>query len=119
MFKNFDEFQTAGKDRFEAAAAAAANFFKGVQQIATEATSYSRNSVTASVGLVEGLFGAKSLGEAIQIQSDAAKSAHEAFVAQTVKVGELYASLAKEAFRPVDLTLGKTPVKSRQPSNPA
>ena len=41
----------------------------------------------------------KKIDEAIQLQSDFAKSAYEDFVTQATKIGEIYSSLAKEAFK--------------------
>ena len=39
---------------------------------------------------------------AIQIQTEFAKSAYESFVAEATKIGDLYAKLAKEAFKPLE-----------------
>jgi hypothetical protein len=38
----------------------------------------------------------------LQLQSDFAKSAYEDFLAEATKLGELYASIAKEAFKPIE-----------------
>ena len=43
----------------------------------------------------------KTIDEAIKLQSDFAKSAYEDFVAQATKIGEMYSSLAKDAFKPI------------------
>ena len=47
------------------------------------------------------------LDSAIQIQQDYAKSSYETLVAQATKFGELYTSLAKEAFKPVEAAVAK------------
>ncbi|PPD20747.1 MAG: phasin family protein, partial [Methylocystis sp.] len=44
----------------------------------------------------------KKIDEAFQLQSDFAKSAYEDFMAEATKLGELYTSLAKEAFKPIE-----------------
>ena len=119
MFRNFEELQRAGKERFEATTEATANFFKGLQQIAVETTGYSSNSVKSSVGLIGEMFGAKTIEDAIHIQSAYAKSAHESFLAQSAKIGELYANLAKEAFKPVEFAAARSVTKSRQTSSAA
>jgi hypothetical protein len=46
------------------------------------------------------LIGVKNINEAIQLQSDFAKSAYEDFVAEAARIGDLYSDLAKEAFTP-------------------
>jgi len=107
MTPNFEEFQKFGKDQMDAAATAAASLAKGLQTIAAEATDYSKKSLESGSAYVEKLLGAKSLDSAIQIQSEYAKSTYESLVAQATKFGELYTSLAKEAFKPVEEAIAK------------
>ncbi|MBX9740429.1 MAG: phasin family protein [Beijerinckiaceae bacterium] len=107
MFKNLEEMQKFSKDQMDSAAAAATTLSKSVQQIAIEATDYSKKSLETSTQFVEKLLGAKSLDSAVQIQSEYAKSAYEGFVAQATKFGEMYTSLAKEAFKPVEAVVAK------------
>jgi len=62
--------------------------------------------------VLEKLFGAKTFEKAIEIQTDYAKSAYEGFVAQATKIGELYADLAKETYKPFEAYVAKaTPAK--------
>jgi hypothetical protein len=53
------------------------------------------------------LLGAKSYESAIQIQTDYWKSSYAGFVAEATKLSELYSSLAKEAFKPIETALAK------------
>jgi phasin family protein len=107
MSSNFDEFQKFGKEQLETASSVAASLAKGFQTIAAETTDYSKKSIESNSAYVEKLLGAKSLDNAIQIQSEYAKSAYEGFVAQATKLGELYTILAKEAFKPVESVFAK------------
>jgi hypothetical protein len=107
MTSNFDEIQKFGKEQLEAASSVAASLAKGLQTIAAETTDYSKKSVESNSAYVEKLLGAKSLDNAIQIQSEYAKSTYEGFVAQATKIGELYTNLAKEAFKPVETAFAK------------
>ena len=102
MSNHFDDLQKFGKEQLEATSTAAASFAKGLQTIAAETTDYSKTSLETNSAYVEKLLGAKSLDNAIQIQSEYAKSAYEGFVAQATKIGELYAKLAKEVFKPIE-----------------
>ncbi|HUZ67742.1 MAG TPA: phasin family protein [Beijerinckiaceae bacterium] len=113
MFTNLEDIQKFGKDQFDAASATAATFTKGVQEIAAEATEYSKKSLEESTALVEKLLGAKTIDGAIQLHSDFAKSAYEGWVAKAAKFGELYANLAKEAFKPVETAFAKVSVATR------
>ncbi len=76
---------------------------KGLQAIAAETTDYSKKSFEKSRVLFEKLIGVKKIDEAIQLQSDFAKSAYEDFLAYATKIGEMYSSLAKEAFKPINV----------------
>ena len=113
MSANFPDIKEFGKAPFEAFTAATASSTKGLEAIAAETTDYSKNSFEKSRAHFEKLFGLKKIDEAIQLQSDFAKSAYEDFVAQATKIGEMYSNLAKEAFKPI------TVASSEKPSIPA
>lgn len=102
MFTNVEEMQKFGKQQFEAVTAATTSFSKGLQEIAAETTDYSKKAIAANTTAIEKLLGAKNVETAIQIQTEFAKSAYEGFVAQATKVGELYAKIAKDAFKPME-----------------
>ena len=107
MFTNVEDFQKFGKTQFEAMTAATSTVSRGLQEIATESSEYSKKSMAASSAVMEKLLGAKTVETAIQIQTDFAKSAYESFVAQASKIGELYSRVAKEAFKPVETAMAK------------
>ncbi len=105
--KNFEDLQKLGKDNVDVALKQFGAVSKGVQAIASEVADYSRKSFEDGAAVLEKLFGAKSLDKAIEIQTDYAKSAYEGFVAKATKIGELYADLAKEAYKPLENVVGK------------
>ncbi len=107
MSNNFDELQSFGKEQLETASAAAASLAKGLRTIAAETTDYSKKTFETNSAYVEKLAGAKSLDDALQTQSEYAKSAYENFVTQATKIGEVYAHLAKEAFKPAERLMAK------------
>jgi len=107
----FEEFQKFSKQQLDAVNAAAASVAKGLQEIAAESSDYSKKAIAANTSVVEKLLGAKNVETAVQIQTEFAKSAYEAFVAEATKLGELYAKLAKEAFRPIETAYVKAPAK--------
>jgi phasin family protein len=111
MFPNVEEIQKFGKQQFEAMNAATTSFSKGLQEIAAETTDFSKKAIAANTTVVEKLLGAKNVESAIQIQTEFAKSAYETFVAEATKIGELYAKLAKEAFKPIETAYAKAPAK--------
>ena len=58
MFKNVEDFQKFNKDQIEAATAATATLQKGIQQVATEASAFSKKHFETSAAAVEKLLGA-------------------------------------------------------------
>ena len=109
--QSFEEFQKFGKQQFEALTAASTTVAKGLQEIATETTDYSKKAFAANSAVVEKLLGARDVETAIQIQTEFAKTAYEGFVAEATKIVELYAKLATEAFKPVETAYAKAPGK--------
>ena len=102
MYTTFEDFQKIGKQQFDAVTAAATSVSKGLQEIAAETAEFSKKAIAANTAAVEKLLGAKTLDGAIQIQTEFAKTSYEGLVAETTKLGELYAKLAKEAFKPME-----------------
>jgi phasin family protein len=112
MLKNVDELQKYGKDNVEAALKSFGAASKGFQAIAAEVTNYSKKSFEDGTAAVERLLGAKTVEKAIEIQSEYVKTAYEGFVTQATKLSELYADVAKEAYKPYEGYLAKvTPAK--------
>src|ERR1700722_8280103 len=109
MLKNFDDMQKYSKDHMDSTMKAWGHVSKGVQQIAAETADYSKKSFEEGSAALEKLLGAKSLEKAIEIQTAYAKTAYEAFVAQATKMGELYADLAKETYKPFETLVSKAP----------
>ena len=107
MLKNFEDVQKYGKDNMDLTMKAWGHMSKSVQAIAAEAADYSKKSFEEGSATMEKLLGAKSLEKAMEIQTAYAKSAYEGFVAQATKIGELYADLAKETYKPFDALLSK------------
>jgi hypothetical protein len=107
MFQNFDELQKLTKENTDIAVKNFSTVSKGVQAIAVEVADYSKKSFEQGTAAIEKLFGAKTLDKAIEVQSDYFKTAYEGFVAEATKIGELYADLAKETYKPIETALAK------------
>jgi hypothetical protein len=107
MTPNFEDFQKTAKDNMDAAVKAFGLYTKNAQTISTEAVDYAKKSYEANAAHVEKLFGVKTLDKAIELNTEFAKSAYEGFVAQSTKISNLYADLAKEAMKPVEAAFAK------------
>ena len=102
-----EDMQNVSKEQLEHAATAAASLTRGFQAIATEATDYAKRSLEQTSAYIKKLMGVKSLENALEIQSDFAKSQLEGFVAQANKMSELYKELAQEAVKPITAAVSK------------
>ena len=103
-----EQVERAGKDGFDAAASSFGEANKGFQAIAAEIAAYSKKSFEDGTRAFEQLIGAKSFDQAWEIQSQYAKKAFEAYVAQASKIGEMYVGLARSAYQPVEQAAAKT-----------
>jgi hypothetical protein len=105
--KTFEDAQVFGKDGFEAAVASATAFAKNYQTIAQEAADYARRSFELGTGAFEKVSAARSIERVLEVQQGYAKEAYEAFVAQSARMGELYAAAAKDVVRPYENSFAK------------
>ncbi len=99
---NFEEANQKGKEAMDAMLKNYAGLTKSLQAIATETSDYTKKSFEEGVAHVEKLAGVKSVEEAVELQSEFVKSAFEKFVAQSTKMSEMYADLAKDAYKPYE-----------------
>jgi hypothetical protein len=99
---NFDDFQKFGQHNMDAAMKVFGEWNKGWQAIAAEMTDYTKRSFEESTATFEKLLTAKSVEQAIEIQSGFAKRAYDGYMHQMSKIGGMYAELAKEAYKPVE-----------------
>jgi phasin family protein len=114
MLKNMDEMQKFGKDNVEATMRSFGAASRSYQAIVAEMTNFSKKSFEDSSAAMERLLGAKTLEKAIEVQSEYVKTAYEGLVTQATKLGELYADLAKEAYKPFEGYLAKvTPAATK------
>jgi len=104
---NTDQMQKFGKNAEGMAQAPFGAWTKNAQAIASEVAGYSKKSFEDSSAVWEKLMGAKTLGSAVEVQSEYLKSSYEDFVAQSTKLGELHAGLAKEAYTPFEGAMAK------------
>ena len=112
MMKSFEEFQSFGKDGFEAYVASSNALTKGFQSIAQEVADYSRKALEQGSAAFEKASAAKSIDKAMEVQQAYAKESYEALVAQMTKMGELYVATAKEAYKPFESSLAAFGVKA-------
>ena len=106
MIKNFEDLQQVSKDNVDTTLKTMGAVSKSAQAIA-EMADYSKKAFEDGSAALEKLFGVKSFDKAIEVQTEYAKTAYEGFVAQASRIGEMYADLAKESYKPFESMMGK------------
>jgi phasin family protein len=109
MAKSVYEIQ---KENIDAAMKSFGAMSKAFQAMAVEFANYSKRSLEDHTAATEKLMSAKSLEKAVEVQSEYARTAYEGFVAHATKIGELYADLAKELYKPIEGVIGSKPFAS-------
>lgn len=111
---NFDEANKKSKETIDGVLKSYTEVAKGFQAIATEAGDYSRKSFQDASTYLEALIGSRSIEAAYEVQTKYFKSSYEGFVAEASKLGEMYADLAKAAYKPYEAAVPPAPpVKSK------
>ncbi|MBO0662229.1 phasin family protein [Jiella sp. MQZ9-1] len=99
---NYEDAGKMTKEAMDNALKSFAAMTKGFQQITAETADFTKRSYENQTAMVEKLFQAKTLDKSIEVQSEFAKSAYESWVAQMTKIGDLYADIAKETYKPFE-----------------
>lgn len=111
MYDNLETLQKIGKDNVDVALKSFGVASKGLQAIATEVADFQKKSFEEGTAALEKLVGAKTLDKAIEAQTEYYKTAYEGFVSKATKIGELYADLAKESYKPLEGAIAKATSK--------
>jgi hypothetical protein len=105
--KASEDFQKLGKDNYDAVLRSYGELNKGLQAIGARVTDYSKQAFEDATRAFEQLVSAKSFEHAIEIQSQYAKKAYDTWVAEASKLGEMYAAVARDAYKPVEKAVAK------------
>jgi len=112
---NFDDANKKSKEAVDTALKTYSETARGFQAIAAEAADYSKKSFQDAVTHFETLTGVKSFEAAFELQTNYARSAYENFVSETTRLGEMYADLAKSAYKPYEAPVATAVTKTAKP----
>ncbi len=104
---NFEDANKTSKETLDAVLKSYSAWTKAFQAIATEAADYSKKAFGDSVAHVEKISTVKSVEAAFELQTKYVKSAYEGYVAEATKLGEMYADLAKDVYKPLQAPVAK------------
>ena len=107
MIKSIDDVQKLGQTSVDNSMKLYGEWTKGWQVIATAMTDYTKRSYEDGTQTMEKLVGAKSLEQAMQIQTTWAQRAYDEYMSEMTKLGGLYANFARESFKPLEQMMNK------------
>ena len=90
-----------GQGNFEAFVQAGQNYVQGVQDISKQVVAFAQSQINDNVASLKALAGAKSIREAIEVQTGAARSNVEKVFAEIARVNEASVKLVEQAFAPI------------------
>jgi phasin family protein len=112
QMNNVEQFQQKAKEQSDAAMASVNTLAASVQAITTAHADYTKKALQDGSEFMTKLTSLKAPGDFMSLQSEYAKTTYETFVAEAKKISELYADLAKQAYKPLEGLVAKmTPAK--------
>lgn len=105
---NFEDFEKIGRTNMELAAKSFGEFYKGFQELVSEATDYGKKSFEDGTTAFEKITNAKSVDQAIDIQTKFAKKSYEGYLAYLTSVSGKMSELSKEAYQPAEKIFSKS-----------
>ena len=102
MINSFQDFQKVSKVEMNGYLQMMGEWNKSWQTIATEMTDYSKRSFEDGTATFQKLVSARDMQQVMEIQTSYAKRAYEDYMRQMSKIGAMYQSIAKDAFKPVE-----------------
>lgn len=98
----YEDANRFGKEAMDNAMQSLSAMTRGFQQIASETGDFTKQSYEQSAQMVQKLGEVRSLDRALEVQNEFARSAYDRWMAQATKMGEIYAGIAKEAYKPFE-----------------
>lgn len=114
-FKAYEELSKFQKDNYDAYLAASTIFAKGAENVGKAWMSLTQEALENAAQTAKALLGAKTLREAVDLQSDFAKSNFDKLVAEGTKLSELSVKVANEAFAPLNARVNVAVEKMLKP----
>ena len=96
------EYQQAAERGFYAVSRSFSEANKGLQVLASEMTDFSKRRFEDVFRAWEQLLRARSLPDVVQVQTQYAQKAYEAYTSEMSKLGEMYMGVVRDASKPVE-----------------
>jgi len=96
------EVNAHSKKNLEALIASATAAAKGVETVGARAMAFSKKSIEGQIAAAKALAAAKSIQEAVELQTGFAKNAFETYVAEVNEISEITSASVKDALSPIN-----------------
>ena len=100
-FTGYDDVAEFNKETMDAVIASGNVLARGVEDLGQAVSSFTQTSLEDNMAAAKRVFGAKSVPEAVQLQSDWAKTALSGFLAESARLQELSFRVTNDAFGPI------------------
>lgn len=107
MTPTFEDAANLGTEFLDQGLKSLSAVTKAAHAISGEAAAFAKKSMEDGAATVEQLLSADSVDEAAEVQVSYARSAYEGFVAEATKMAELYADMARDAYKPYESIIAK------------
>jgi phasin family protein len=114
-FKSYEDLSKFSKENLDAYVAAGTTVAKGFETISRAWVSFAQETFDASAQVAKAMLTAKTLREAVDVQTDFAKTTFDKLVSEGTKVSELSVKVANEAAEPISARLNATIEKFLKP----
>lgn len=98
---DLDDLAVVGRENLEACVKCGTIAAKGVESLGTEVMSFTQASIEADLAAAKDIMAAKTLHEAIDLQTSFVQARLERMTSETTKLGELSLQLASLAMEPL------------------
>ena len=96
------ELNAHGKQNLEAMVASATAAQKGVETLSAQSVAFTKKSWEDGVAAAQSLTKARSIQELLELQTNWAKSATEAYLAEVTKATDVLTASVKDSFKPIN-----------------
>lgn len=100
--KSYDDIMAFNQDNFDAFVEFGKATAKGVEELNAEVLAFNKVALEENIAAAKAVMGAKTVQEAVDLQTEWAKAWFDSYMSQATKVGEMTAKVAQEAFAPVN-----------------
>ncbi|MGD2131768.1 MAG: TIGR01841 family phasin [Maricaulaceae bacterium] len=98
----FSEMGVMSKDNLDAFVKSASTASKTAEEINARVASYTKQAWETNVASAKKIAAAKSVQEVVELQSEAARDAFNAYLGQCNEIADIYAAALKDSLEPIN-----------------